>query len=484
MAITLKFGSIAKRHNSTYVPTAAQMATELEVVLKDGCSETAPVLLISAESFTYNYMQWGTWYYYITDVEYTRTNLFTVSCRLDALATFKADILATTAFVAFDTSANTEITDRRLSTKTTAVRQESVSTDSYEIITHTYADMTAIVNVVGEDACVTYATTINNARQLMDSVETWAFDEIEDAVQNQPHGLDEWWEAICAFLQKMMSSGSASQCIRSAYILPVKYSLISGTPTGSDGIMLGEFPSEKQGKMVTQRWLHDGIGVTIPWQAQDWRRNAPYHEIYLYIPFIGVVSYPPSAVMGATSFYVDFAIDVTNGETLITVSLDSVGGQVIGQYNCNLAMEYAIGSSNVTPQQYITNIAAGVGGAAAMVMTGGAAAVAIGAGAIAAEFNAMTPIPSSVGGTGGGAVLGLRGGAGDGFSLRCMTIFHDTNVTPSSVSVAIGTPTNEVKSLAGLTGYVETRCAHVAAAAEYAICQELSAALDGGIYIE
>ena len=119
-----------------------------------------------------------------------------------------------------------------------------------------------------------------------------------------------------------------------------------------------------------------------------------------------------------------------------------------------------------------------------MMATGGAAALAIGAGAIAGEFNAMTPIPSSVGGTGGGAILGLRGGAGDGFALRCMTIFHDTNIAPDSVSAVIGTPANAVKSLSGLTGYVETRNFSVSGAMTDRERADINRLLDGGVYIE
>ena len=482
MAFTLKVGTVSKRHNSTYVPTT-ELSTDLSVVLKDGCSETAPVFVISADSFSYNYCQWGSWYYYITDVEYTRNNLYTVTCRLDALATFKSYVQATTAFVAYDTTANTEISDRRLSTKTTAVRTESVSTDNYEIITHTAADMTVVLNVVGDDACATYITTPNNAKNLLSDVGSWV-DDLFDPL-GPFTSLEEVGDALAAFFKKMLSSGTAADCIRSAYMLPVKYSLISGSSTDTtDGIVLGEYPTGMQGKVVTQRWLHDGIGVTIPWPTADWRRNSPYTEIYLYIPFVGVLNYPASTLMGAASIYVDFAIDITNGDSLVTVSLDSVGGQVIGQYNVNLAMNYAIGASNVTPVQQITSLATAIGGAAAMMATGGVAAAAIGTGAIVGEFNGMTPVPSSVGGPGGAAVLGLRGGASDGFALRCMTVFHDTTVAPDSVSAAIGTPTNAVKSLSGLTGYVETRNAWVAAPAEYAICEELSAALNNGIYIE
>ena len=69
-------------------------------------------------------------------------------------------------------------------------------------------------------------------------------------------------------------------------------------------------------------------------------------------------------------------------------------------------------------------------------------------------------------------------------NIICFTECHNTNVDPSSVTVFMGTPTMQVKSLAGLTGYVECKCASVALPASDAIINKVNNALNGGIYIE
>lgn len=480
MAFTVNFYSIAKRDNSTLVPT--NPIETAQCVLKDGASLLDPVLLLehSGEPYFSHFAMLGR-YYKVTDIRSVRQNLWELAGTVDVLASWKSNILATSAFVAYDTTANTEITDRRLSTKTTTTRSVATSTDAYELLTHTASQFTVILNCVAEERSVTYATTVANAAGLLNDVATWTEDFFSDYIPIT--SWEELGDMCCAFFKNLIATPSAANCIKSAYLLPINYNLIPGTH--GQTIYLGQFETGMQGTVLTTRSVHDGVGVRIPWQATDWRRNAPYHEIYLYIPFMGVISFPASALIGAEGLYVGMSVDLTNGETIYTVTSDSVGDHVIAQYNGNIAMNYAIGSSNITPMQTATAIVAGAVGTVATVATGGAAAaVAAGSATIAGELNAVMPMPSSIGSAGGGAILGLRGGAGDAFNLRCLTLFHDTNVAPDSVSAVIGTPTNAVKSLAGLTGYVETRNFSVSGAMTDRERADINRLMDGGVYIE
>lgn len=479
MSFTVNGYSISKRDNSTLQPSSP--LESLQCVLKDGTSLLDPVLLLEHSGApVWSHFAFEGRFYKVTDIRSLKSNLWEVAGTVDVLATWKSEILATSAFVAYDTTANSEITDRRLSTKTTVTRSVAVSSDPYELLTHTPSSFTVILNCVAEDRCVTYATTVTNASSLLDDVSTWTDDFFSNYIPITT--WEELGDMVCAFFKNLMATPSAADCIKSAYMLPINYNLVPGT---SQRIYLGQFETTIYGKVLSTRSLHDGVGLSIPWQASDWRRNAPYHEIYLYIPFLGVVSFPPSTLIGSEGLYVGMSIDITNGDTIYTVSSDSVGDNVIAQYNGNIAMNFAIGSSNITPMQTSTAIVAGAVGTVATVATGGAAAaVAAGTATIAGELNAIMPIPSSIGSAGGGAVLGLRGGAGDAFNLRCLTIFHDTNVAPSSVSAIIGTPTNAVKSLSGLTGYVETRNFSVSGAMTDRERTEINRYMDGGVYIE
>lgn len=477
MAFTVNFYSIAKRTNSTLVP--ATPIESAQVVLKDGCSLLDPVLTLQHAGAPYwSHFAMEGRYYKITDIRNIRNNIWEVSGTVDVLASWKSEILATSAFVAYDTTANTEITDRRLSVKTTTSRIDSAG-NAFDMIGK---GLSVVINTVGETACATYVLSMSAAAGLLDTLGTWRDDLMPDVDPDDPP--EDWLEKIADSITKgfrqFISSGSAADCIKSAFIIPVAVSDISGT---NEEIMLGAFETGVYGKRRTSRGIQDAAYVSIPWQASDWRRNAPYHEVYLYIPFVGVVSYPASALIGASGLYVNVAFDETAGDALVTVAASALSAgsanHVIGQYSTNIAANFAIGASNITPRQLGTAIAATAGVIGASLVTGGAAAVAAGTAGIAGELNSVTPIPSSVGGAGGGAVLALFG-----YAPRCMTIFHDTVVAPSSVSAIIGTPTNAVKSLAGLTGYVETRNASVSGAMTERERLEINRYLDGGIYIE
>ena len=182
MAITINSTTFAKRHNSTAIPSS--FSHSYDVALKGACSYDRPVFLLSEDSFLDNYVQWGSWYYFVEDVIVQRNNLLEISCTLDALATHKAEILASSQFVAYDTSGNTEITDKRLSAKTTAITMENVGS-AWDALGTSFC---AIVNVVGEDACASYAMDLAEASTLLDpaNVQNWLVRILEPVDPSQP----------------------------------------------------------------------------------------------------------------------------------------------------------------------------------------------------------------------------------------------------------------------------------------------------------
>ena len=94
-------------------------------------------------------------------------------------------------------------------------------------------------------------------------------------------------------------------------------------------------------------------------------------------------------------------------------------------------------------------------------------------------MNNLQPTLSTIGGAVGGAsILGTLAFA------QIFTIFHDTNVAPSSVSGAIGTPTMAAKSLGSVSGYCECRCASVSAPAERAVLDQINNFLNSGFFME
>ena len=496
MAFQVNFYNFSKRDNSTAIPSGTPVT--LSCQFKMGTSILNPTLVLEYASIpAWSYFQMLGRYYKVTDIRSIHNNVIEVDGKVDVLASWKANILASSAFVAYDTTANSEITDKRLSTKTTTVRAESVGTAG-DMLGRGYC---VAVNTVGESACATYIMEMSTAAELLDTLSQTmerlfpSQDDTEPEDPEDPEDPDAPSAGVAGTIEEIVSridnaitngfrqlvgSANAADCIKSAFLIPIPYSYISGTV---ETVKLGIYNTGKRGKRRTSRGIQTSMNVSIPWQASDWRRNAPYTEIYLYVPFLGLISFPPSALIGATMFNILIAFDETAGDAIFTISVDTATGgtasKVIGQYTANIAASFPIGSSNITPASLVTTVAAAGAAVGAAVVTGGAAAVAAGTAAIAGEFNGAQPIPSSIGSAGGGALLALWG-----YAPRCMVVFHDTVVTPSSVSSIIGTPTNAVKALSGLTGYVETRNASVSGPMTDTERNEINRYLDGGIYIE
>lgn len=461
------FYTISKRNNSTLVPSGTGVTLNIE--LKNSESLLHPRFRLSLSSRpAWNYVQYEGRYYFIRDIVSVRNNLWDLFCDVDVLATYKANIQATTAFVLYDAAGNTEIVDDRLPTKTTAIYSQNSTplsanasaAGSYlccatgEAASHIFKipNVSWLSNIIGDpdDGLAAYLSN------EFPSIEGWSSD---------------WLEGLVYYLKQagknLIGSGSnVFNNIRS--ILWVPWNVQTSQTASFD---LGIFHSGAVASIVTTLFEQSTVSIDIPWQFSDWRRNEPYTFIYLYIPFVGVIHIPSSQVIGQSTINIQIAFNQQNGEIAFRVYSGSVQ---IGAYGANTAVSIPFGASQVTPAQKITALAGTAGGVAAAVSAGNVMGVA----AAAASLAAVRPIGASVGGIGGGA------GGGLDLNLRCFTICHDTIVTPNSIANTLGTPTMAQQSLANKSGYVKTLYASVSGSMTSEERQLINSMLDGGIYIE
>lgn len=474
MSITIEIGSVSKRRNSTFRPT---LNTSVNVLLKDGTTDNAPQFLLSADSVpNVNYAKWGSWYYFIEQIVYERNGLYRLICSLDVLATYKDNIAGTTAFVAYDTSGNSEIVDTRLSIKTTKTRQ-SGGVSRFEVLG---SGACAVVTIVGRSSTAAYAMDVKTAARLLNNINNW-LDQSDvlpiPPVQTFPDVMSAL-QVLCENLVKvgrqLIATGRAPQSIQSAVVVPIALSEMLGVSTT---VYLGNYNTGVSALQIPLNAARvDDITCGIPWQANDWRRNAPYHELYLAMPYIGVVQLSPSDLIGDDELNIIACVHCISGDTIFIIM---AGERTIMQFSAKLATPYAIGGANVTPMQGAMTVLSAIGSAAAVAGTGGAAAVAAGTGAIAGVMNNLQPTLSSVGGAiGGASVISQLNLA------EVISVFHDTNVSPSSVSGAIGTPTMAAKSLGSVSGYCECRAASVSAPAERGVLDQINNFLNTGFFME
>lgn len=474
MALTAIFYSFSKRQNSTKVPAIA--GTSYNVVLKNPTSMNAPVFTLNADTFTFNYCSFNGAYYFVTDTVSVRNDIWEIHCTKDVLATYRTQILASPAYVLYDSVGNSEIVDNRLAIKTSRTLAENSVAFPNVLAAGTY-----VLTCVGQNSCASW-WNIDPAALQLSTIYSEAYNAVEDTFvptswTQVPEAITQsfkyFGEVITKGISYLLSNGSAIESIRNCIWIPFRPIV---TATGGQ-IYLGNYNTGLSGYKITEPVVQlDQVSVDIPWQFTDWRRNAPYTQVYLYIPFIGVVALPSAQLTGASSITIRSALNVISGDLSVNVNN---GTQVLGSYGANVAMNVPIGSSNAVQRQVVNSIVAtggAIAGAAAGIgIAAGAAALSGIAGAAAAQ---IAGVPTSVGGLSNGSASGLS------TNIICFTSCHDTNVAPGSVADVIGLPAFRRELLSSVSGYVQTHEFSLQADAPDQDLQRVNTYLNGGAFIE
>ena len=485
MSHTIYAGKIAKRRNSTLQPT---LTTSFDVLLKTPTSLHTPTFTISAASFDYNYLKWGDRYYFVTDVVSRNNSLWEVSAVCDVLATFKADILASTQFVSYSSyNPSIWLPDTRIPILNST--DINVSNGSVGILD---PDGAYILGVVGYDSAALWEVTLTNIKDILGQITQWQ-QAFENEILSMTAGYNTVEDALQSVSQMVSESGllgnaysNAPQCIRSCIWTPI-------TPindgSGSNHIYLGSLDTHVVGKRVkaTPTKALAPTSVSIPWHYSDWRRST-CEDVYLYLPLVGTIQLSGDSLTGVSSLSIDASGMATDGSICYNVL---AGGEIIGSYSGSCAANYPIGinqqaSLGEIAQSVISGVEKTVSAAidssiSPVSIAGSAAGVAFEA-AISA-YNSLDVAKSThiscVGGAGGGA------GAGLDLAVHCYTVAHPTAINPADMAATMGLPTMLPMSLSTLTGYCQCANAHVGAdGAEAQELTEIDTYLNSGFYIE
>lgn len=493
MATLNLWSGFTKRRNSTKQPTGTGDAQKT-VKLKEGTSLEQPVFILDGQQHGYNYAQFGGVYYYIDDVVIAKNNITELHCSRDLLATFKAAITGSSQFVLYYSHTNNEIVDRRLATKTvitvdsdtetfnnlgsgqsfmlTVVASDSAGDMTGDGGTNVFACDQNNINALFDDALLTTIKgavnqEITDIKQIINGIST---SDVQSVLIGLALANYDFMSAGEDITNTALYADDVEKFIKHCYVLPIAPANIGGS---YKKIRVGKWDTNSSGNKGFPRIVHDSATLSIPWQASDWRRNAPYHEIYLYIPYIGIVDLPASELIGVNTITVNVSVDTYSGVT--TFVINAANGTVLGQYSTNIAAQYAVGSSNISLVQAGANIITSAAALTAGAMTGAPGAIAGGALGL---VNSIKPIDKSIGSNSGAAGMGL------GNTVKCFTVFHDTTVSPGSVSAVQGTPYNGVMSLSGVSGYVQCMNASVEMDGLGNDKDIVNNYLNGGIYIE
>ena len=501
MSFIVTLYDFQKRHNSTRRPSGGSW--NQTGTLREGSSLITPTIAFQFASdfspmsntydmkFNYAYVAKFARYYWITDWTY-EGGLWHAAMKVDVLATYRPEILAADAFVAYDsTTPNTDLVDNRCSMLSTISAHEQRVAMFEKLGQGSSLGGAIIVMCTGKNSTAGFAMSPGDISRLMNNVVSWGNATFDESSMNpympnpnDPLGQQIWvaLKGSCAWWKRVAvnvgSNGNAAENVRAAIQLPLDIADISGN---TQQIVLGQYETNIYCKQIDTRLLYDSTEVQIPWKYSDWRNNEPYTEIFLYIPYVGNIKMPNSVLIGETSLRIYAILDLLSGDANFRVYSEPAD-RIVEAYTANIGASYPIGASNISPAQTVTGIAGAVGAVALGAAKGGAAGAAVGAlGAITGIMAANSPHSSSIGGGGGGAAQGLSG------TCICTVTTHDVVPLPTDpdANAIMGTPTMRVFRLSTVAdGYCETRGAAVTGdmtATEHA---ELNALLDSGVYLE
>lgn len=502
-----------KRYNSTAAaPTVAFYA---DCKFKNPTSLINPVLILHfAGTPAFNYFNIGNRYYWVTDMIALNNELWEIHGAVDALGTFRLHIQNTSAFVLYDSTANTQIPDSRLAMKTDCKAYTSTvampwnfdaGTGTYFICTtgtpdnvdmyngqiNTNANEGTGVFIIPQNqikrlgfdgtdilhAWVTsYATCLSNQAPVYAEATSYdfitqPFESIGAWIKYMGSAMWNTWlfmqDAGRILIQQLMGGGTALSNVRASYWLPFVIPDSASVAT-TKPLALGSFIDHINGlrrvndPVITSAW----VSVNIPWQFSDWR-NVSCTEVMLYIPMIGCINIPSEVVKGNSQIQVRIALNLYSGAMACEVRCDSAQ---IGTYGASVSMPVLIGDSNINVGAVVNTITAAAATNPVGLITGAA--------------QSITPMATSVGGIGGGAGTGLNN------DIVCICRVHDTSQTPSALLSTIGTPTNQLKTLNG-SGYCQTMNAQMNCTDQtgeptptQTEIQMVNTALNSGVYLE
>ena len=90
------YSGFSKRINSTKQPTGG---TTIDVALKTPCCVMSPTFRISGFDLSWDYIAWGSRYFYVDDITVETNDIALYHCKIDTMATFRGDILSSSQFV-------------------------------------------------------------------------------------------------------------------------------------------------------------------------------------------------------------------------------------------------------------------------------------------------------------------------------------------------------------------------------------------------
>lgn len=465
MSYTVDLYTLTKRSNSTLYPSSG--ATTFNCNIKNGSGILTPKielnLGVTADPSQFNYCHipnFDRWYY-VTEWYYDR-GLWTGTCKVDVLATYKSQIGSTSMYVLRASAASDgAVIDTFYPTKAGCTFDNSTISNPYNFNVFGTTDPPQFcIGIVSEDG------KIGSMDYFM--IGGAQLETLCDYLINDFVSTTNQFTIADASMALQASLVDPIQYIKSCYLIPFTTTEYADVSTGVAPVKCCHFSTGAAGLKIDRgTTITKTFTFTIKKHPQTTARGnfvnvAPYTLLTLSFPPFGVIQIDTTVTANASSLTVDVAVDVITGKGKLTVRCNGV---VLNTLEAQLGVPIQL--SQVS-SDYLGAATSAVNGLIQGLTTGFGLTSMIGN-----AVNALTPREQSVGQ--GGAFTQLTGH----FALyhQFFTLVNDDNSH-------FGRPYCQVATPSSLGGYMLIQDADVSIPGTKAEADEIRSLLEGGFYYE
>lgn len=447
MQITV-YSGFSKRLNSTKQPTGG---TTIDCVLKSPTSVVKPTFRITDFNLAWNYVLWGSRYYFVDDIVILTNDIAEISCSLDVLATYKTQIGNDREYVTRAASQyDLNITDAEYPTKA--------------VINHSVAALSGI----NTDISVASGSYVIGIKSKESSTGVAFYGLSESGLKSLVDYLysDVWLDAtdITKSLQKLLIDPFD-------YIVSANWYPFDTTTGGrSEHIYFGYWDSGVSGNRITDA-MRTKIMTDVralPSHPQLSRGNylngAPFTQMYLDAFVFGRVPLDANMFLESRSCITEIMVDLFTGVGVLQVST-ATGVVYKASATCSVPIQLSqVNTDILTP--LMSAVSAGVQFEAGKVLGG--------ISNIANTVTSAMPQISTVGSVGSIAAYAYNQAE---IELRFYNIIDEDLTT-------IGRPLCQVKQISSLSGYIKCENVDIDTVGTSSEKRQIIDFMEGGFYYE
>lgn len=494
----IKVGTVSKEINSTLRPT---LTTEIDVQIKDGCSFLSPVLIFNenvwSESYNYCYIPKWNRYYFLHDAVIQGPRWF-VTCAVDVLATWRTQILASSAYVARSASDYTlDLPDPTWShgslpniTETNVAIDGMSATGAFLLFTASNDLQTVNTEI---PSLSVYILTGAQLKEVCNYLFSGAF--FQDATTDPDTQIQ--LDSTTATLAKTFFN--PFQYVIKCMWVPIAPTYLPATQ-GQYSVNFGWWESQTQAPMVNGNYSALTFSFTLG-SYTDWTsRSAAWTNDILYIPGFGHITISPE-YQGRT-IGGRIVLDLASGKAQLMLDVDNkIFQSATGKLGCDIQLSSLYEDVINDLGSKGTLIKSGVGAVAGAARSLGGTLSSIGHN-IKEWFTGSgnyerVELTAGAGEIAESAVKGAQAalqpsmslcGINDGMALIQQNIHAKLTISRftryADNHARLGGVCGQIKTLSTLSGYTEVVNPNVEAPATSAELLQISAFLRGGFYIE